>query len=419
MKKFSQLIKESKQQLSIQDDSVNYLNTDEIKKYLEIADKFISEESKNVCKWLISNNDTYVDKFKSDDENNALAAFYNKGFPKNESDDLKDLYKNITSILNNNRIMEIPVFMTRNQFDSIINKTASPDEIIMDLVSEKGRNEVVKKYMPLVHKIVNSWLGKTSFNYDDLMSIGLEGLTYAMNSYGKKSKKQTQKEEKTGEKIDISKYKSYTFLQYAAQMIRVSIIEATKVESHLVRIPVSRQKVEKEKNGYIAKSNSVSGDKKMGSKDGGDGKSLFDLVGGMENPGKEMDRKEIEELWNKVLKQIKDHFHKEGAENPDQTFDIFCNHFGLGLKQGEKKLSGKEMAKKYGYSSPSSITAEIYKVLTFIKKNNKIYQKFVDIFELMQEAKHDEDEYDNDNEPIYVTSKLYNDFNELNNIDGD
>ena len=67
------------------------------------------------------------------------------------------------------------------------------------------------------------------------------------------------------------------------------------------------------------------------------------------------------------------------------------------------------MAKKYGYSSPSSITAEITKVLNFIKKDKKMFQKFVDIFELMQEAKHDDDEYDNDNEPIYLSSKLRED----------
>ena len=78
------------------------------------------------------------------------------------------------------------------------------------------------------------------------------------------------------------------------------------------------------------------------------------------------------------------------------------------------------MAEKYGYKSPSSITGEIMKVINFIKKDKKMYDKFVDIFELMKEAKHDEDDYSDDGEPIYVYSKILEErMNGLNNIDGD
>lgn len=407
MRKFSQIITEEKRTISIQDNSVNYLSKGEIEKYLEIADKFISTEAKNVCNWLIKNNDTYIKDLSSGkDSENALVDFFNNGFP--TEDEKKSLYRNILAIVKSNRILEIPVFMTRSQFDSIIDKKSSPDEVIIDLDSEKGRNAIAIKYTPLVHKIANSWVGKTSFEYDDLISYGLQGLTYAMNTYGKKSKKQQKKEEETGEEIDISKYKEYTFLQYAAQMIRVFILEATKNDSHLVRIPISKQKKIKDEQGYIAKSNSVSGDKKLGGKDGEEGKSLFDLVGGVENPGKDIDRKEIDDLWKEITDKLEEKFG-------EKTMDIFYNHFGWG---GRQKLSGKEMAKKYGFKSPSSITAEIMKVINFIKKDKKMYAKFVDIFELMKEAKHDEDEYDNDNEPIYVNSKIMEDrMMGLNNID--
>lgn len=401
MKKFSQLF-EAKT-IEIQEDSVNYLTVDELKQYLEIADKFISQEAKDICQWLIDHNKTYIKDLSTGATDNALIDFYNKG---TIGKDYKTLYGNITKVNASGRLLEIPTFMTRDQFDSIINKKASPDEVIMDLDTEKGRNATAKKYMPLVHKIVNSWLGKTSFDRDELFAYGLKGLTYAMNTYGKKSNKQKKKEEKTGEEIDISKYKSYTFLQYAAQMIRVEILEATKNDSHLVRIPISRQRKEKEEKGFISKSNSVSGDKHLGGKDGDEGKTIFDLVGGMENPGKEIDKHEIDKLWDEILKTLREKFG-------EKTMDIFCNHFGFGAEDGKKKMSGKEMAKKYGYSSPSSITSEITKVLNFIRKDKKMYQKFVDIFELMREAKHDEDEYEQDDEPIYLSSlideeRLYN-----------
>jgi len=414
MKKFSQLF-ETKT-IEIQEDSVNYLSANEIKQYLEIADKFISQEAKDVCQWLIDHNRTYIKDLSTGDTDNALIDFYNKGTAKG---DLKTLYANISKVQKNGRILEIPVFMTRAQFDSIIKKESSPDEVIMDLDSEAGRNAIAKKYTPLVHKIVNSWLGKTSLDRDELFAAGYEGLTRAMNTYGKKSNKALKREEdrkakakeeaeKNGEVfdpdqdfsvVDIAKYKSYTFLQFAAQMIRCYILEAIKNDSHLVRIPISRQKKEKEEKGFIAKSNSISGDKHLGGKDGDEGKTLWDIVGGLENPGKEIDKKEIDSLWDQILEELKKKFG-------EKTMDIFCNHFGFGNDSGKKKMSGKEMAKKYGYSSPSSITSEITKVLNFIRKDKKMYQKFVDIFELMREAKHDEDEYEQDDEPFYLSSKM-------------
>ena len=428
MKKFSQLITETRG-VSAQSNSLNKLSVKQIEKYLEVADKFISDEAKNICKWLIDNNEDYEKKLPKGAENNSLIDFYNRGIPKNE--DYVDLYNWIKAVIKSDRPLEIPTLLTQDQYDLIVgDKKApegtviTPDSIIMGLYldpdsaeGKKARNAIANKYMPLVHKIVNSWIGKSSLDKDELFSNGLYGLTYAMDTYGKKSKKAANKEQKELERlraeaeqnganpdditldnvdvVDMDKYKDYPFLQYAAQMIRVWILEAIKNDSHLVRIPISKQKREKEEKGFIAKDNSVSGDKRLGGKDGEEGKSIFDLVGGMENPGKAMDKAEIDRLWDEILDELEKKFGPK-------TMDIFKNHFGFGLANGEKRISGKEMAKKYGYTSPSSITAEITKVLNFIRKDSRTFKKFQDIAFLMREAKHDEDEYDNDNEPIYV-----------------
>ena len=447
MKKFSQLITETKGERA-QSNSLNKLSVKQIEKYLDVADKFISKEAKSICKWLIDNNEDYEKKLPKGAENNSLIDFYNKGVPKNE--DYKDLYNWIKSVIKSGRPLEIPTLLTQEQYDLIVgNKKApegtviTPDSIIMGLYldpdsaeGKKARNIIATKYTPLVHKIVNSWIGKSSLDKDELFSNGLFGLTYAMDTYGKKSKKAVGKEQKELERlrseaeqnganpdditldnvdiVDMDKYRDYPFLQYAAQMIRVWILEAIKNDSHLVRIPISKQKKEKEEKGVIAKDNSVSGDKRLGGKDGEEGKSIFDLVGGMENPSKTMDKLEIERLWTEILDELEKKFgHK--------TMDIFKNHFGFGLKDKEKRLSGKEMAAKYGFKSPSSITTEIVKVLNFIKKDKKMFQRFCDINELMAEAKHDEDEYSNDNEPINLDSKVYEErmHGNWNNIDGD
>ena len=403
MKKFSQLINETeeKNKISLNGTPVNIISEEDIRKYLEIADKFISNEAKEVCNWVLDNYDYYVKNI------NSLYDFYNSGSPSNK--ELTKLYSNIRKVNDSGRVLEIPFLMTKNDFNSILNLDKSPDEVIMDFNTEKGRNEIAKRYIPLVHKIVNSWIGKTALDRDELFSAGMRGIAEAIKAYGKKSDKAV----KRGIDIDVSKYKSYPFLQFAAQYIRICILEDAKDNSHLVRIPRSKQSKDKENNGFITKSNSVSGDTPIKNKDGANGKSLFDLVGDVENPSREIDKREIDSMWEDILNKLEEKFG-------EKTMDIFKNHFGFGLKHGEKKLSGKEMAEKYGYSSPSSITSVITKVLLFIKKDNDMFSKFQEIYDLMQEAKHDEDEYSNDNEPVYLSTKIMEDrMYGFNNIDGD
>ena len=45
---YSNVLKEAKQKLDIQDDTINYISTEDLVKYMEIADKFLSADSKNV-----------------------------------------------------------------------------------------------------------------------------------------------------------------------------------------------------------------------------------------------------------------------------------------------------------------------------------------------------------------------------------
>ena len=452
MKKFSEFVNEStdKKKIKLKDKPVNYLSEDELKKYLEIADNFLSDEAKDVCNWLIDNNDYYKKNI------NSLLDFFNSGSPSQK--ELKKLYSNINKVNDTGRVKEIPVFMTKKEFEDVVNKKIPADLAIMDFETEAGRNEIAKRYIPLVHKIANSWVGKTALTRDELFEAGMHGLADAMKDYGQPSKKA----KKNNKEIDIEKYTSYTFLQLAAQRIRIVILETIKDESHLVRIPRSKQAEEKEKKGYNTKSNSVSGDTPMGSKDGGIGKSLFDLVGDVENPTIEMDKREVNSLWDQIMNELTKKFGYK-------TMDIFKNHFGFNLdryeevpydyvkeypkieyyrndKSGDdnskfvkvdrdyienhkdeqyytfraKKLSGKEMAARYNYNSASSITSEVTKVLNYIRKDSKIFKKFQDINFLTKEVKHDEDEYMNDGEPVYEASRrrefsMYG----TNNIDGD
>ena len=382
MKKFSQVFEGnvSKPKLNIQDDTINYIKSEDLKNYLEITDKFISDEAKEIIKYLIDHNDTYLSDLSNDTDENALAGFYNAGIPKDESK--KELYKNIGILNKKDRLMEIPVFLTKEQFEAIINKTESPDAIILDLTSEKGRNEIAKKYQPLIHKIARQLHGKTNLSYDDLVSAGNQGLVLAMNGYGKKSDKNI---------ADLETIVSKTFTQYAAFIIRINMIGDVRDVSQTVRVPISQQKKEKEEKGYNTKTNSISGDKSVSNNGEEGNKSLFDFIGGSEDASRGVDQEDMEKLWKSFYKKLEEKFDKN-------LLDIWYSSFGL---NGREKMKKKEIAEKYGLV-PSNITYYLTKVNNFIHTDKQMKSILSDINELMAECKHDMDQDYDPEEGIHI-----------------
>lgn len=376
MKKFSQVFESAstRAKLDIQDETINYIDVPNLKKYLEICDKFISDECKAIVKYLIDHNETYLSELSDDDEN-ALAGFYNKGVPTKGSDELKELYKNIGILNKKDRLMEIPVFQSKEQFEAIINRVESPDNIILDLKSEAGRNEIAKRYEPLVHKLAKQFMGKSNLSYEELISAGNIGLAHAMNTYGKKSQKNN---------ADLETIVGKTFTQYAAFIVRISMLEDIKHLSNTVRIPISQQNVERKETGRNTKSNTISGDKEIGASGDEGNKSLFDYMGGTDNATRDIDNEDIEKLWKAFYKKLEEKFDKT-------TLDIWYSSFGV---NGYERMKKKDIAKQHGLV-PSNISYYLYRVNTFIKTDPKMMRMMNDINELMAECKHDEDmDYD-------------------------
>lgn len=375
MKKFSQVFEAAKPKLDIQDDTINYISVAELKKYLEICDKFISDEAKSIVKYLIDNNANYVKELSNGDSDNTLAAFYDAGVPNTNDETLKELYKNIGILNKKGRLMEIPVFQTKEQFEGIISKTESPDQVILDLKTPQGRNEVAKRYEPLVHKMAKQFMGKSNLDYEDLISAGYTGLTYAMNWYGRKTDKNA---------ADLETIVSKTFTQFAAFTIRGTILREITEISRTVRVPLSQLNAEKKDAGYITKNNTVSGDKPVSAKGDESSKSLFDYVGATDNATRGIDNEDAEKLWKAFFAQLEKHFDKT-------MIDIYYHSLGL---NGYEKIKKKDLAEKYGVAQ-SSITYYLYKINNYIQTDKKMKSMITDIFELMAECKHDEDmDYD-------------------------
>lgn len=392
MKKLSQIVAEGKE-LSLQDDTMNYASAEKLREYLKVADKFISDEAKNVTNWLIANNSTYMKELGS------LQKFYAAGKPKDPK--MQELYKWIGKLSKANRLIEIPVFQTEEQFNAIIKGTEAPDEILLDLNSEKGRNEVAKKFTPLVWKIARSFNGKSRLSLDELFAVGMEGLTRAMNCYGK-SEAETRKNgkfkdmdaEEIAELVDQDKdekRKKYTFLSFAAYNIRIFILEAIKHQSHIVRIPASVQKREKASTGRNTKSNSVSGDEATGE----DGKSIFGKIDSKEDADASLDQQDIQKLWNGIVKMLK-------AKFTDKQLDIWYSMNGL---FGHEKLKGKEIMKKYGMKNPSEISNSNWKILNYIQTNKTLKKAFAELYSLYKECLNDEDRRNSDVQPYRMVSE--------------
>lgn len=392
MRKLSQIIKEAKQKLDIQDDTINIISSEDLYLYMEIARKFLSEDSKKVITWLAEHPD-YATEIASPNASNALAAFYDNGVPSTPV--MKELYKALGNVVKSNRLLEIPVFQTAEQFEGILTKKFSPDQVIIDLSTERGRNEVAKKYDSLVWKIARDFTGKSNFDLEELHAIGLHGLADAINTYGKKSAKSEASDENV---------KGYTFLSWASYRIRIYILEYIKDQGHLVRIPRSQQAKERKEKGHNTRTTSISVETPMGKDKEGNTKTLLDKIGDYERAGKSLEERDNEKLWVEIDNKLRKKFD-------DRTLEIFYSWFGL---FGYEKLSGKEMMEKYGFRNPSSINANNYKVMKYMKEDPEMLDALKELYEFMSECQHDDDVEDRDNEPIRIPGLRFNEDEESN-----
>lgn len=395
MKKLSSFVNEAKAVMDVQDDAMNFVPAAKLKQYLAIADKFISVEAKEVINWLIANNSTYVKELGS------LQDFYSKGKPKDPK--LQELYKWIGKLNKANRLLEVPTFMSDDQLTGILKKEISPDEILLDLNSQKGRNEVAKKYTPLVWKIARGFNGKSGLSLDELFSAGMEGLVYAMDGYGKSAAETQKKRNKHRSEEEIAdlmndeenknKRKSYTFLQYAAYMIRIVILEEIKNKSRLVRVPVSVQNKERKETGRNTKNNTVSGEEPVGGDEGG--KGIFGKIDSKEDADASLDQQDIQKLWKGIVKMLQDKFS-------EKQLDIFYSMNGL---FGHEKLKGKEIMRKYNMKNPSEISNNNWKVLNYIQTNKTLKKAFAELYSLYKECLNDEDRRNGDTQPYRMVSE--------------
>ena len=193
--------------------------------------------------------------------------------------------------------------------------------------TEFERNELAKKYLPLVKKISNQFLNSSPLEYDEIEGFAWEGFVLAMNKYDPT-------------KSDMS------FTSYAAFGIKNAIMNGINSSGQTIAVSLYNRKKMTEKGENIP--TSVSLEKNFENEDhllslGFEDDVIFD------NP------------WKVMLDKVKANFDEEYV-------DIFCSIYGLDGHEVEK---GKDIAERLGISG-CLVTKRTKKIIDFIKNDKEL-----------------------------------------------
>lgn len=268
--------------------------------------------------------------------------------------DLTDL-KDILGLLKKD-IIYIPQYQAADHFKWLMDGKMRLEDLTIDLKSPAGRNEVAKRYMPLVHSIANKYVGQSKLDRNELISAGLEGLVMAMDKF---------------KPVDgDSDEKTVSFKTFAGYMIR-NYITAEMTQSNTLS---GANWYNTAKYGY-AMFNALSLDNfgRGGGDDEFDQDHLKAL--GVEDEEPKQYSKEGK-MWDELYKALEKKFSQRDV-------DVFYRFFGV---NGRKREKSKDIAKSYGMSQGNIRNSILNKMLRWIKENPQVADIISDLRDLYTEA---------------------------------
>ena len=346
MDKFINVSKNFKSFTSINESSklINneVLSKDDIITYLDEVKKRIPEHIADIiyltAKYeLTSQKDIDDIKNANKGQLNKLAFKYNMS-----NDEIIGLWESLKTLKTNTRLL--PQYQTPSERKAFMNGKLDMTDITIDLETSSGRNACAKQYMPLVHKIVNGYVGKSKLSKPELMSAGLHGFTSAMNDW-----------RKNGDESAVP------FKTYAAYRVKQQILNDINNLSYTITT-----------NQYgIAKMGStaltaLSLDSAPRDAEGDFKQDRLKALG-KEDSAMNLTPSEREN-WNTLFKLIEGTFKQRDV-------DIFYRYFGL---KGYQKEKGKDIAKSLGIG-PSVVTAVVKGILAKLKDTPKAMEILMDI----------------------------------------
>lgn len=341
------------------------LNVSDLDKFISLCKrKFLSTETLDILKYM-------KDNFTDGQEITNL-DFINKGWNNGELD---SKIKDKVIVLNRaKRTKELPMYLTDDEFNQVITGKRPLDFFVYDFTSEQGRNELVKRFEPMLKNAAYKAAQRVGYDYDELYSAGLEGFTFAINNYGKlrseyvrtsNIKFDVEAQKAKEEELGLNPQNS-TFSSFATGHVSNAINEYIQTEMSLIRRPKSNQRSEKKETGQVSKERKLSGDTAIGNDKDGNSRTMWDKLGddmGVEHGGKSVDDQEIAELWQKVYKRIEDRFAKD-----KDIVELWYVRNGLNGRE-QKNIKGEGKYYKLGLIDKFLVTDPVCKKLL-----NEIYE---------------------------------------------
>ena len=312
--------------------STEILTVDDINKYIKAVQKNVPKIVADII--YLTAKYGLCDQKSIDDIKNANKSQLDKisfkiNMPLNE---LEHLWETLKTLKNNIRLL--PQYQTASERAAFMSGKLEMSDINIDLDTPSGRNACAKQYMSMVHKIVNSYVGKSKLSKPELMSAGLQGFTDAMNDW-----------RKSGDESSVP------FKTYAAYRVKQQILNDINQLSYTV----STNWYGVQKMGASMLS-AVSIDGMIGDEDNEFKQDRLEFLG--EEPNYTLSKSD-EKNWNELFKFIEATFKQRDV-------DIFYRYFGL---KGHNKEKAKDIAKSLGIS-PQLITNIIKEVILKKLKSN-------------------------------------------------
>lgn len=339
--------------------SNDIMTVDEIKNYLDKVNKKIPKTVADIiyltAKYELTTQNS-IDDIRDANKSKLDKLAFKYNIPQSE---MEDLWKSLKDLKTNLRLL--PQYQTSSERNAFINGNLLMSDITIDVETSAGRNACAKQYMPLVHKIVNSFVGKCPLNKPELMSAGMMGFTYAMNTWRKHTKNNSNSE-------DINN-KSVPFKTYAGYCVRNQILQDINNLGYVVK--TNQHAIWK--NGSSAfQGKSLDG---FGINNDDEFKQDRLAVLGIEDANQDLISKNEDELFLELYKFIEGKFKQ-------RDIDIFYRYFGL---NGYQKEKGKDIAKSLGLSQ-SYVTMTVKYILNYLKKDKTAMDILTDLQSVYNES---------------------------------
>lgn len=327
------------------------LTKSEFEQYMAAVEKKLPKEVATACFYLLKANIFTKDEAESIITSSASklkSLAHSKGVPEEEMLDLQKLMKKMKLEIN-----LLPMWQNEETRMDFIAGTKTTDDIMLDLVSERGRAAVVKQYTPLMNKLANQYAGKSSLGKPELMSAAMMGLVKAMNDYRKNEKEVLAGE--TTDKEETKKMHRLTFQQYAAYRMQQQILHDINWYSRTVRIPGRTQNRHKDDENFGVSVSSI--DKLIGNDP--DSESIADRMRELAVDPAHFElptaKAGADAAMKSIYKMIEDRFNMQKAA-------VFYMTFGLNGYDMERQT---DIAKKFKLSTAnvSMINKRIAKFL--------------------------------------------------------